>query len=593
MNYSPTRQACEAVFQERRKFIVIGLTGRTGSGCSTTAELLSKSNFEEFFAPDPHSSSTFESDKHRKYNICFNYLKKNWESFYHIKLSNIISNFILEESLENFKNYLIKEIDINFKLSENFDNEFKKYKNELEKINQEKEELQKNNLFLNFNFNEIDLFTKLLKDELKDYQSKIFQAIGNNVRNSAKPYDSRFDPNSLYAIPQRANEIIKCLRNNKSPNIENRVFVCLDAIRNPFEASFFRERYSAFYLLSISSEENNRKNRLRKNQKYNDEQIKALDNKECPDKLKGTDYFTSLSVNRCIELADIHINNPQDNGALSELKKQLVKYLSLIMHPGLVPPSKSERCMQVAHDARLNSGCISRQVGAAIANTDYSIMALGWNTTPEGQTPCSLRDARDLMKHSDGLAFSDYEKKEEKFRGRVFEIYKPLANNNSGNPICFCFKDVHNSLKGDKNQVHTRALHAEENAFLQISKRGVEKIKGGILFTTASPCELCSKKAYQLGISKIYYIDPYPGIAESQILKSGTNRPNLIIFTGAIGRAYQQIYQPILPYKDKMDLYFDIKIPPKDEEIEMMELKKKIKEQQEEIEKLKSRYPVQ
>lgn len=589
MNKSSTRQACEAVFQERRKFIVIGLTGRTGSGCTTTAELLSKSNFEEFIAPDPHSSSTFENDKQRKYNICFNYLKNNWASFYHIKFSNIISNFVLEDSLDNLKEYTKKEIDKDFKFSEYFDNEFKKYQDFLDEIINEKDDIIKNNLFLNFNFNKIDSFTDLLKKELRDLQSKFFQTIGNNVRNSANPYKSIFDPNSLYAIPKRANEIIKCLRSNKSPTIEDRVFVCLDAIRNPFEASFFRERYSAFYLLSIATEESNRRNRLRKNQKYNDTQIKDLDAKECPDKLKGTDYFTSLSVNRCIELADIHINNPQDYGALSELKKQLVKYLSLIMHPGLVPPSKSERCMQLAHDARLNSGCISRQVGAAITNTDYSIMALGWNTTPEGQTPCSLRDARDLIKHSDELAFSEYEKKEENFRNIIFEIYKPISSNNSGNPICFCFKDVHNSIKGDKNQVHTRALHAEENAFLQIAKRGVEKIKGGILFSTASPCELCSKKAYQLGISKIYYIDPYPGIAESQILKSGINRPNLIIFTGAIGRAYQQIYQPILPYKDKMDLYFDIKLPQREEEIQINILKNKIKEQQKEIEELKSR----
>ena len=91
--------------------------------------------------------------------------------------------------------------------------------------------------------------------------------------------------------------------------------------------------------------------------------------------------------------------------------------------------------MQAAHDARLNSGCISRQVGAAVANTDYSIMALGWNTTPEGQTPCSLRDVRDLINHSDDLAFSEYEKKDEKFRSNIFKIYEPLEKNNSGKPI--------------------------------------------------------------------------------------------------------------------------------------------------------------
>lgn len=587
MNYSPTRLACEAVFEARRKFIIIGLTGRTGSGCTTTAELLSQPNFEKFRAPKPHSSNTFEIDQHRKYNICFNYLNNNWESFYHIKFSNIISNFILEENYENFVKFM-KEIKNEFSFSKDFYREFLTHQKKLDSIKKEKNEIKKDIFFQKFNFEEIEKFTDLLKNELKDLQSIVFQEIGNNVRKSGNPYNSDFNPESLYAIPKRANEIIKSLRKTKNPNTDNRVFVCLDALRNPFEAFFFRERYSAFYLLSIATEEENRRNRLRKNQKFNDEQIKSLDLKECPNKLKSTDYFTSLSVNRCIELADIHIHNPEDNKSFSELKKQLVKYLSLIMHPGLVTPSKSERCMQAAHDARLNSGCISRQVGAAVANTDYSIMALGWNTTPEGQTPCSLRDVRDLINHSDDLAFSEYEKKDEKFRSNIFKIYEPLEKNNSGKPICFCFKDVHNSIKGDKNQVHTRALHAEENAFLQIAKRGVEKIKGAILFTTASPCELCSKKAYQLGISKIYFIDPYPGIAESQILKSGTNRPNLIIFTGAIGRAYQQIYQPILPYKDKMDLYFDIKLPLREEENLLNELKEKVKLQEEEITRLRS-----
>ncbi len=92
---------------------------------------------------------------------------------------------------------------------------------------------------------------------------------------------------------------------------------------------------------------------------------------------------------------------------------------------------------------------------------------------------------------------------------------------------------------------------------MQIVKYGGAGIKGGYLFTTASPCELCSKKAYQLGIKKIFYIDPYPGIAESHILQSGANQPELILFHGAIGRAYNQLFEPILPYKDELKLMME------------------------------------
>ena len=70
------------------------------------------------------------------------------------------------------------------------------------------------------------------------------------------------------------------------------------------------------------------------------------------------------------------------------------------------------------------------------------------------------------------------------------------------------FKDIYTTAaKEYKNQVHTRSLHAEENAFLQLAKYGTQGIQNGVLFTTASCCELCAKKAYQLGIKKIYYID--------------------------------------------------------------------------------------
>ena len=126
--------------------------------------------------------------------------------------------------------------------------------------------------------------------------------------------------------------------------------------------------------------------------------------------------------------------------------------------------------------------------------------------------------------------------------------------------LSYCFKDIQNLIDGDKNQVHTRALHAEENAFLQITKYGGEGIKGGMLFVTASPCELCSKKAYQLGIKNIIYIDPYPGIAKDHILNSGDHKPNLQLFSGAIGRAYYQLYEPVLSYKDELEMLYDEKL---------------------------------
>ncbi|MNY32107.1 hypothetical protein D3C86_1663000 [compost metagenome] len=79
-----------------------------------------------------------------------------------------------------------------------------------------------------------------------------------------------------------------------------------------------------------------------------------------------------------------------------------------------------------------------------------------------------------------------------------------------------------------------------------------------MLFTTASPCELCAKKAYQLGLSRIVYIDPYPGIATSHVLSTGDKSPKLELFRGAVGRAFHRLYQPLMPFKDELDMLLSI-----------------------------------
>lgn len=274
--------------------------------------------------------------------------------------------------------------------------------------------------------------------------------------------------------------------------------------------------------------------------------------------------FVSQNIQRCIELADIHLTNPKrQKFNNTELKNQLYWYVTLIKHPGLVTPTAVERSMQLAYTAKLNSGCISRQVGALITDSSYSVKAIGWNSVPAGQVPCLLRGADELLCGvGDTSIFSEYEQNSTEFRKVIEQSFSTIVKDDGldGRSFPYCFKDVYNEVEGEKNQVHTRSLHAEENAFLQITKYGGEGIKGGVLFTTASPCELCSKKAYQLGIEKIYFIDPYPGISNDHILRAGNHKPELILFSGAIGSAYHKIYQPIMPYKDELQVVTGYKL---------------------------------
>ncbi len=193
-----------------------------------------------------------------------------------------------------------------------------------------------------------------------------------------------------------------------------------------------------------------------------------------------------------------------------------------------------------------------------VTNKYKTIKSTGWNSSPDEQVPCILRDVDILLSNKDNQAYSCYEQSDISFREVSKEYFDKLPDEKIINGLnkSYCFKDLYNikeGSNGSKNQVHNRALHAEENAFLQLAKYGSEGIKGGLLYTTASPCDSCSRKAYQLGISTIIYIDPYPGIAIEHVIKSGSRMIDLILFSGAIGRAYHQLYSPVIQIKDELE----------------------------------------
>lgn len=557
-------EGLQTLFKQRSEFIVLGLTGRTGSGCTSAAEILCKMHDQIELLPvsDP------ENDVHdRKNAIIHSWFKENWSPFTKISVSDIIVSFLFDEDESKLQGLLENKGTLAER--ERVFTEFSKlkeeYRDSLEaarsKANpQDLEKLTKTRKF----FQEIlPPFASDLRHAIGNADIEFLQVLGDNLRKSGSCYSSEPNTGRLFSVPDRVRWLIQILRNAKGAgDNEGRDYFVIDALRNPFEILYFRERIAPFYLMAINSPDLDRKTRLHKRD-YKESQIKALDKKEYPEinkPLAGYDAFVSQNIQSCIEKADIYITNAGtteygEAPDLRPLSECLIKYVSLIQHPGLITPTRQERCMQVAYTAKINSGCISRQVGAVVTDQDYVIHAVGWNDVPLGQVPCLLRRVDDVIhKRADACTFSEYERKNKEFVTHLTKVYGTKDSVKlRGRNVSFCFKDAYNSIAQSKNQVHTRSLHAEENAFLQVSKKGGVGLEGGALFSTASPCELCSKKAYQLGIGDIYYIDPYPGISSKHVLSVGTKQPKMHLFVGAIGEAYHRLYTPILPYKDELD----------------------------------------
>ena len=84
-------EAIKSLYSQRESFILIGLTGRTGSGCTTVSNILSKESMEEL---DLRSYKTrdYNSADERKYSVIYRYMKEGdkWKKFEVIEASSII-----------------------------------------------------------------------------------------------------------------------------------------------------------------------------------------------------------------------------------------------------------------------------------------------------------------------------------------------------------------------------------------------------------------------------------------------------------------------------------------------------------------------
>lgn len=579
----------DQIYNLRRNFVLIGLTGRTGSGCSMLASWMNKEKkvfCEELLNLIPEEDA-HDNDSRKTY-LVKSYICEKWTQFTIIKASDVILYYAL--LLENFYQFqtaitrvasiekstssaeeskLIEQLasvqstfDALHHLAISFDNV-------IEELNEQTSHMTLRSC-LDFLLTDVAKFKKELRDILGNKYISIFQQWGNNIRmyNSVLQKDNK-NNHSPSCLARKIKLFIKAKhRINKLDNVPT--YIVIDSLCNPYEILYFRERYASFYLISMNTKDEVRYENL-KQKGYTDDSLLSIDIQEA-EKKDVEKRFLEQDIDKCIELSDIHLAYEQffnrdasglDERSLNEKKlliKQLITYIALIMHPGLVPPSPHERAMQIAYTAKLNSGCLSQQVGAVVTNTDFSIKSIGWNTVPKGQTPCSLRYLDALCEGNDSIAYSEYERKYpfSDTAKKLLKRYNTVSAKEKlgGLQLSYCFKDIHTSSteKQSYNQVHTRSLHAEENAFLQLAKYGTIGIDGGYLYTTASCCELCAKKAYQLGIKTIYYIDVYPGITKDHILATGmpTNRPQMKLFYGAVGRAYVSLFNPYIPLKDEL-----------------------------------------
>jgi deoxycytidylate deaminase len=447
------------------------------------------------------------------------------------------NEFIKKRKYDTFKGFYASEIDLNTlnkfeeiirKVSVNYFDYFKKISKILE---------------------EIKIFSESKGDKNYNFAlSEILQDWGDNIRATGNPFlernsDKTYDADTLYNTSNEINQIVKFLRyrvryldknfkfkefNFKADNYPT-LFV-VEYFRNPYEVEFFRSRYAEFYLISISSPVENRMKRVIHFSGNRDERDQGEN--------KKTSELYKLDVRSCVLISDIALLNENKNDDTFEnFIEKFMRFFALIRSPGCIPPNDNELYMHLAYSHSLKSTCISRKVGAVITGPKGYIYGAGWNDVGEGQVGCGLRTKNDyreieqipkVSKQKDTDSFNELIENEIGdyfcYKDIMSKLYTEKKLTKIDEPeICEnkCLEKIRNEL-GIKRLEYCRALHAEENALLQISKTGGMPVLGGTIYTTTYPCELCAKKLYQTGIRTIYFTEPYPeSISEEVFLKDG------------------------------------------------------------------------
>jgi len=156
-------------------------------------------------------------------------------------------------------------------------------------------------------------------------------------------------------------------------------------------------------------------------------------------------------------LADATLRN---DGTIAELQAQVQALLERSLF--FERPSWDEYFMAIARVVASRSNCVKRKV-AAVITRDRRIISTGYNGTPRGTLNC----------------------------------------NEGGCPRCNSFAE------GGTRLDECLCSHGEENAITQAAYHGVV-LKGGTIYTTFSPCLICTKMIINAVLTEVVYNADYP-----------------------------------------------------------------------------------
>lgn len=238
----------DALYHVKQGFLIFGLTGYTGSGCTSAARLLTKADFK---FPTEITNDCIE-EKLVSEKIHRELISRPYVPFVHIEVSKLLYALRLYFGVKLKVN---DQATIAAKKAGKFTN---KEITLLELLVNDEFELTKQKAIKS-----LSAYENIIKwfgafknsfDKAKGQSNlntfvKEMQDLGDNLRRYGTAFpitNQEQSPDALYLVPEAIRRLIKIYRVGRS----EKHFV-VDAFRNPFEVEFFQRRYNEFYLVGI------------------------------------------------------------------------------------------------------------------------------------------------------------------------------------------------------------------------------------------------------------------------------------------------------------------------------------------------------
>ncbi|HDS1747318.1 MULTISPECIES: anti-phage dCTP deaminase [Pseudomonas] len=353
------------------------------------------------------------------------------------------------------------------------------------------------------------------------------QDLGNAIRD--KFTDDTLATQAIKFIS--ANRQVKM--NASGDAVPPRAVYIVDQLKHPAEVELFRLTYrNAFFLVGVMSPQNARLEYLQS------EGLIPVEAQNLVERDRKDNVTHGQQLEKTIHRSDFFVKHSLKSSG--NITKPCKRFVGLVHGENGITPTRDEAGMYAAYAASLKSACLSRQVGAAIANAAGDVISVGWNDVPAGggglynedsendqrcvvhgkkcyNDDTKQRLAKDIVailskaKISENSPVRSRPEKDEALHALIpvttdTEEKKALLSSVDASRLAKQILEI--TALGSIIE-YSRAIHAEMEAILNIARSGKSSTLGSVMYTTTYPCHNCARHIIASGISRVVYIEPY------------------------------------------------------------------------------------